>query len=186
MDNGQTSFLEMLDATLHEQMMEREFDRKMDVEQHNLYEWEGSDEPWILQGYDEGVKNENGVYVENVYTFFEGKLTKNYVEIKLCKEGGFILYEFSYMIGNYGKASPLCKPCFSCHRQNSRKFLAEQVYRSFSFSVLGADRNVKNNGSQKTLLNLCLKACARIRDELPKGKTYEEMKASQRCRTGNH
>ena len=177
-DTDTISFLPMLDATLHDKMMERELDRKLDVEEHNLYEWEGSDEPWLLQGYDEGVKNENGVYVEIVYTFFEGNLTKNYVEIKLCKEGGFILYEFSYMIGNYGHGSPLCHPCFSCHRQNSRKFLAEQIYRSFAFSVMGADKNVENHGSKKTLLNLCLKACARIRDELPKGKTYEEMRGS--------
>ena len=82
-DTDTISFLPMLDATLHDKMMERELDRKLDVEEHNLYEWEGSDEPWLLQGYDEGVKNENGVYVENMYTFFEGNLTKNYVEIKL-------------------------------------------------------------------------------------------------------
>ena len=165
-DTDTISFLPELDATLKDRMLDREFDRKM-VSEHNLYEWEGHDGSWILEGFDEGVENDCGVYTENVYKFKEAD-KRGYVEIELCKDGGFILYEFTYMIGNYGHASPLSRPCFSCHRQNSIRFLCEQIYRSFAFSVLGADHNVDDLKDHQKLLSLCLKCTSRIEKELPR------------------
>ena len=38
---------------------------------------------WLLNGMH-GVKNDCGVYVENVFRFREGKLSGVYVEVNLC------------------------------------------------------------------------------------------------------
>ena len=56
---------------------------------------------WLLNG-KQGVQNDCGVYVENVFRFREGKLSGVYVEVNLCAEGNFVLYEFSYFTGKYG------------------------------------------------------------------------------------
>lgn len=55
---------------------------------------------WLLKG-KQGIQNENGVYVENVFRFREGKLSGVNVEVSLCAEGDYILFEFSYMTGTY-------------------------------------------------------------------------------------
>ena len=56
---------------------------------------------WLLSGKP-GIKNSCGVYTENVMEFREGKLSGVNVEVQLCAEGNFILFEFSYQTGTYG------------------------------------------------------------------------------------
>ena len=121
---------------------------------------------WLLSGKP-GMQNENGVYVENVMEFREGKLSGVNVEVNLCAEGNFILFEFSYQTGTYGCGHPLCRPCHDCHRANSAQFLAECIFSSFKNSVVPYDKNLVNYPKEtKELLKLCKKACERIAKEV--------------------
>lgn len=121
---------------------------------------------WLLNG-KQGVQNDCGVYVENVFRFREGKLSGVYVEVKLCAEGNFVLYEFSYFTGKYGCGHPLCRPCFDCHRNNSSEFLAECIYNVFLNSVVQYDKNLANYPKERNeLIKLCKKACDRIAKEI--------------------
>jgi hypothetical protein len=121
---------------------------------------------WLLSGKP-GMQNENGVYVENVMEFLEGLMPHTYVCVKLCAEGNFILFEFSYQAGTYGCGHPLCRPCHDCHRANSAQFLAECIYNVFQHSVVPYDKNLVNYPKEtKELLKLCRKACDRIAKEV--------------------
>lgn len=121
---------------------------------------------WLLSGRP-GIKNDCGVYTENVLEFREGKLTGVNVEINLCAEGNFILFEFSYQTGTYGCGHPLCRPCHECHRANSAEFLAEMIFSSFKNSVVPYDKNLVNYPKEtKELLKLCKKVCDRIAKEV--------------------
>lgn len=121
---------------------------------------------WLLNG-KQGVQNDCGVYVENVFRFREGKLSGVYVDVNLCAEGDFVLYEFSYFTGKYGCGHPLCRPCFDCHRNNSSEFLAECIYNVFMNSVVPYDNNLANYPKEsKELIKLCKKACDRIEKEI--------------------
>ena len=121
---------------------------------------------WLLSGRP-GIKNDCGVYTENVLEFCEGKLTGVNVEINLCAEGNFILFEFSYQTGTYACGHPLCRPCHECHRANSAEFLAEMIFSSFKNSVVPYDKNLVNYPKEtKELLKLCKKVCDRIAKEV--------------------
>lgn len=121
---------------------------------------------WLLNG-KQGVQNGYGVYVENVFRFREGKLSGVNIEVNLCAEGDFVLYEFSYFIGIYGCGHPLCRPCLDCHRSNSAEFLAECIYNVFLNSVIPYDKNLANYPKEsKELIKLCKKACDRIAKEI--------------------
>ena len=121
---------------------------------------------WLLSGKP-GMQNENGVYTENVLEFSEGKISGVYVEVNLCAEGDFVLFEFSYMTGIYGCGHPLCRPCHEYHRANSAEFLAEMVFSTFKNSVVPYDKNLVNYPKEtKQLLKLCKKACERIAKEV--------------------
>jgi hypothetical protein len=121
---------------------------------------------WLLSGRP-GIKNGCGVYTENVLEFREGKLTGVNVYVRLCAEGNFILFEFSYQTGTYGCGHPLCRPCHECHRNNSAEFLAEMIFDTFKNSVVPYDGNLKNYPKEtKELLKLCKKACDRIAKEV--------------------
>ena len=121
---------------------------------------------WLLSG-KHGMQNENGVYVENVMEFREGLMPHNYVCVKLCAEGNFILFEFSYQTGTYACGHPLCRPCHECHRANSAQFLAECIYNVFQHGVVPYDKNLVNYPKEtKELLKLCKKACDRIAKEV--------------------
>lgn len=121
---------------------------------------------WLLNG-KQVVQNDCGVYVENVFRFREGNLSGVYVEVNLCAEGNFVLYEFSYFTGKYGCAHPLCRPCLYCHRNNSAEFLAECIYNGFLNCVVPYDKNLANYPKEsKELIKLCKKACDRIAKEI--------------------
>lgn len=121
---------------------------------------------WLLSGRP-GIKNDCGVYTVNVLEFREGKLTGVNVEVKLCAEVNFILFEFSYQTGTYGCGHPLCHPCHECHRANSAEFLAECIYHDFQHSVVPYDKNLVNYPKEtKELLKLCKKVCDRIAKEV--------------------
>ncbi len=121
---------------------------------------------WLLSGKP-GMQNACGVYTENVLEFREGLMSHNYVCVKLCAEGNFILFEFSYQTGTYGFGHPLCRPCHECHRANSAQFLAEMIFSSFKNSVVPYDKNLVNYPKEtKELLKLCKKACERIAKEV--------------------
>lgn len=121
---------------------------------------------WLLSGRP-GIKNDCGVYTENVLEFREGKLTGVNVYVRLCAEGNFILFEFSYQTGTYGCGHPLCRPCHECHRANSAEFLAKCIYHDFQHSVVPYDKNLVNYPKEtKELLKLCKKVCDRIAKEV--------------------
>ena len=121
---------------------------------------------WLLSGKP-GMQNENGVYVENVFRFREGELTGVNVEVELCAEGNFVLFEFSYNTRIYGCGRPLCRPCNECHRANSAEFLAEMIFSTFKNCVVPYDKNLTNYPKEtKKLLELCKKACERIAKEV--------------------
>ncbi len=121
---------------------------------------------WLLSGKP-GIKNDCGVYTENVLEFREGKLSGVNVEVNLCAEGNFILFEFSYQTGTYGCGHPLCYPCHDCHRSNSARFLADRIFDVFKNSVVPYDKNLVNYPKEtKELLNLCKKVCERIAKEV--------------------
>ena len=121
---------------------------------------------WLLSGKP-GTKNDCGVYTGNVLEFRDGLLTHNYVCVKLCAEGNFIIFEFSYQTGTYGCGHPLCRPCHECHRNNSAEFLAEMIFSTFKNSVVPYDKNLVNYPKEtKELLKLCKKVCDRIAKEV--------------------
>lgn len=121
---------------------------------------------WLLSGKP-GMQNENGVYVENVMEFRDGKLTGVNIEVKLCAVDKNILFEFSYQTGTYGCGHPLWDGSHKCHRNNSADFLAEMIFNTFKNSVVPYDGNLKNYTKQtKELLKLCKKACDRIAMEV--------------------
>lgn len=122
---------------------------------------------WLLKGLD-GVQNDCGVYTENVQEFREGLIPHNYVCVKLCAKGEFILFEFSYQTGYYGCGHPLCDECAHiCHRSNSAPFLADCIFNVFKHGVLGYDRNLEGHDKAKAeLVKLCRKACDRIAKEI--------------------
>lgn len=117
---------------------------------------------WLLNGKP-GIQNDSGVYVENVFRFREGKLTGVNVEVNLCAEGDFVLFEFSYFANTYGCGHPLCRPCYKCHRNNSAEFLSESIFSTFK-TVVQYDKNLTNY--TKELLKLCKRACDRIAKEI--------------------
>ena len=120
---------------------------------------------WLLNG-KQGLQNDCGVYVENVFRFREGKLSGVNIGVDLCAEGDFVLFEFSYMTGTYGCGHPLCRPCHECHRNNSAEFLAEAIFSTFK-TVIRSDRNMTNYTKEtKELLKLCKRACDRIAKEI--------------------
>ena len=120
---------------------------------------------WLLNGKP-GIQNDSGVYVENVFRFREGKLSGVNVEVGLCAEGDFVLFEFDYFTGTYGYGHPLCRPCHECHRNNSAEFLAEAIFVTFK-TVIRSDRNMTNYPKEtKELLKLCKRACDRIAKEI--------------------
>ena len=119
----------------------------MDAVQLDMFANDPNNRPMLLSAIGEGVKNDCGVYVENVFRFREGKLTGVYVDVYLCAEGDFIIFEFSYQAGNYGCGHPLCRP--------------------FQHSVVPYDSNLKNYPKEtKELLKLCRKVCDRIAKEV--------------------
>lgn len=121
---------------------------------------------WLLNGKP-AIQNDSGVYVENVFRFREGKLSGVNVEVSLCAEGDYILFEFDYFTGTYGCGHPLCRPCHECHRNNSAEFLAEMIFETFKNSVVPYDGNLKNYTKEtKELLKLCKRACDRIAKEI--------------------
>ena len=121
---------------------------------------------WLLSGKP-GMQNENGVYVENVMEFREGKLSGVNVEVNLCAEGNFILFEFSYNTGIYGCGRPLWEESHKCLRANSAEFLAEMIFSTFKNGVVPYDKNLVNYPKEtKELLKLCKKACERIAKEV--------------------
>ena len=121
---------------------------------------------WLLNGKP-AIQNDSGVYVENVFKFREGKLSGVYVEVNLCAEGDFVLFEFDYFTGTYGCGHPLCRPCHECHRNNSAEFLAEAIFDTFKNSVVPYDGNLKNYPKEtKELLKLFKRACDRIAKEI--------------------
>lgn len=124
--------------------------------------------PWLLSGIDEGRTNEHGVVTENVLTFFEGCLSKKYVKINMARIGNYAIFEFEYFYKTYGTSHPLCRPCHSCHRNNTAQTLADSIYDVFVNSVLGHDKNffLDERGGKKELSALCRKACDRIAKEL--------------------
>lgn len=120
---------------------------------------------WLLNGKP-AIQNDSGVYVDNVFRFREGKLSGVYVEVNLCAEGNYILFEFDYSTGTYGCGHPLCRPCHECHRNNSAEFLAETIFETFK-TVIRSDRNMTNYTKEtKELLKLCKRACDRIAKEI--------------------
>lgn len=121
---------------------------------------------WLLNR-KQGVQNDCGVYVDNVFSFREGKLSGVYVEVNLCAERDFVLFEFDYSTGTYGVVHPLCRPCHECHRDNNAEFLAQFIYNVFQFGVVPYDNNLVNCPKEtKELMNLCKRACDRIAKEI--------------------
>lgn len=139
----------------------------MDAVQLDFFAEDPHNRPWLLSAIGEGVQNDCGVYTENVLEFCEGLIKHNYVCVKLCAEGDFIIYEFSYQAGTYGCGHPLCRPCHECHRNNSAHFLAECIYSDFQHCVVPYDGNLKNYPNEtKDLMKLCRKVCDRIAKEV--------------------
>ena len=139
----------------------------MDAVQLDLFADDPNNRPMLLSAIGEGVQNDCGVYVENVLRFREGKLTGVYVDVDLCAEGDFIIFEFSYQAKDYGCGHPLCRPCHQCHRKNSASFLADCIYNDFQHSVVSYDKNLVNYPKEtKELLKLCRKVCDRIAKEV--------------------
>ena len=139
----------------------------MEAVQLDLFADDPQNRPRLLSAIGEGVQNDCGVYVENVFRFREGKLTGVYVDVDLCAEGDFIIFEFSYQTGTYGCGHPLCRPCHKCHRKNSAPFLAECIYNDFLHGVVPYDKNLVNYPKEtKELIRLCRKLCDRIAKEV--------------------
>jgi hypothetical protein len=139
----------------------------MDAVQLDFFADDPNNRPMLLSALGDGIKNDCGVYVKNVLEFREGLLPHNYVCVRLCAEGDFIIYEFSYQAGDYGCGHPLCRPCHECHRKNSAHFLAECVYNDFLHGVVPYDKNLVNYPKDtKELLKLCRKLCDRIAKEV--------------------
>lgn len=139
----------------------------MDAVQLDFFAEDQHNRPWLLSAIGEGVQNDCGVYTENVLEFFECLIKHNYVCVKLCAEGDFIIYEFSYQAGTYVCVHPLCRPCHECHRKNSAHFLAECIYSDFQHCVVPYDGNLKNYPKEtKDLMKLCRKVCDRIAKEV--------------------
>lgn len=139
----------------------------MDAVQFDMFADDPNNRPMLLSAIGEGVKNENGVYTKNVMEFREGKLSGVNVCVELCAVDNFIIYEFSYQVGTYGCAHPLCRPCHECHRGNSAQFLAECIYNDFLHGVIPYDGNLINYPKEtKELIKLCRKVCDRISKEV--------------------
>ncbi len=138
-----------------------------DAVQLDFFSADPNNRPMLLSAIGEGIKNDCGVFTENVLEFREGKLAHNNVLVQLCADGDFILFEFSYQAGNYGCGHPLCRPCHDCHRNNSASFLADYIYNVFQYSVVPYDKNLVNYPKEtKELLKLCRKVCDRIAAEV--------------------
>lgn len=139
----------------------------MDALQLDFFADDPNNRPMLLYALGEGIRNDCGVYTDNVLEFREGLLSNNYVCVKLCAKGNFIIYEFSYQVRTYGCKHPLCRPCHECHRNNSAHFLAECIYNDFKNVVVPYDGNLKNYPKEtKDLLKLCRKVCDRISKEV--------------------
>lgn len=139
----------------------------MDAVQLDLFSADPNNCNMLLSEIGYGIKNDCGVFTENVLVFSEGNLMRNYLSVDLCADGDFILFEFSYLAGTYGCARPLCRPCHDCHRNNSALFLADCIYNVFQHSVVPYDKNLVNYPKEtKELLKLCRKVCDRIAKEV--------------------
>lgn len=135
--------------------------------QLDFFSADPNNKPMLLSSFGEGVRNDCGVFTENVLEFREGKLMHNYVLIQLCACGDFIIFNFSYQAEDYGCGHPLSRPDHYCHRKNSGAFLAECIYNDFQHCVVPYDSNLKNYPKEtKELLKLCRKVCDRIATEV--------------------
>jgi hypothetical protein len=138
-----------------------------DAVQLDFFSEDPNNSPMLLSAIGEGIKNDYGVYTENVLEFMEGKLSSTNVKVNLCAEGNFIIYEFSYQAKDYGCSHPLVHKSHYCHRKNSASFLAECIYNDFQHSVVPYDKNLVNYTKEtKELLKLCRKVCDRIAAEV--------------------
>lgn len=127
MDNGQTSFLGMLDSANYKFFFHPEL---------------------------ESIKNDCGVFVENVLKFNAGKLTSDNVEVKIALCGKTCYFDFGYTSAkdnSYGHYSPLDEMSHSFHRNNTAENVRVFIVNTFEHSVLYNDRNVSKPQKKKLL-----------------------------------
>lgn len=138
-----------------------------DAVQLDFFLTDPNNRPMLLSHVGEGIRNDLGVFTENVLEFMEGKLSRTHVRVNLCAAGYYIIFEFSYQAKDYGSCSPLVHSSHSCHRKNSGPFLAECIYNVFQHGVVPYDKNLVNYPKEtKELLKLCRKVCDRIAKEV--------------------
>lgn len=125
---------------------------------------------FACQGWDEATTNDCGVYVHGTHHIVSGKYNKYpYIEVDIARVGDEVLYEFGYELGadsNYcGRFSPLSKPCYSCHRNNSAEFVASAIVETFVNSVVPRNRNITQK-SRTELVKTIKKMEKQISEEL--------------------
>ena len=136
-DNGQTSFLGLLDSVHYRHFFHPEI---------------------------ESVKNDCGVYTKNILEYRAGNFTGDYVEVNIALDGKTCYYDYSYSSANdsnYGHGSPLDESSFSFHRNNRAENVRKFIVDTFEHSVLKNDNNVCKPQKAK-LLNMMMKLVKEI------------------------
>ena len=107
---------------------------------------------WLFPGM-ESLKNENGVYTENVKKYKAGTWSKWSVELTIAADGIKVYYEYGLtngLIDNYYMHyTPLDEYSRWCNRNNTVENLREFIANSFANSVLPNDRNLSERSRRE-------------------------------------
>ena len=97
--------------------------------------------------------DENGMFRGAVRHYEAGSYLKTYLEMKICRYGLFVRYQFSYGHKNYGTSRPLAVDCGgSSHRNNAPEFIADGIRNDLWYRLVD-DGNLDNEG-RKAIVKL--------------------------------
>jgi len=97
--------------------------------------------------------DENGMFRGAVRHYEAGSYLKTYLEMKICRYGLFVRYQFSYGHKTYGTSRPLAVDCSgSCHRGNAPEFIADGIRNELWYRLVD-DGNLDNEG-RKAIIKL--------------------------------
>ena len=97
--------------------------------------------------------DDNGMFRGAVRRYEAGSYLKTYLEMKVCRYGLFIRYQFSYGHKNYGTSRPFeVDYSGSSHRNNAPEFIAEGIRNDLWYRLVD-DGNLDNEG-RKAIVKL--------------------------------
>jgi hypothetical protein len=107
----------------------------------------------VAHDWEPAITDESGMFRGAVRHYEAGSYLKTYLEMKICRYGLFVRYQFSYGHKTYGTSRPLAVDCSgSCHRGNAPEFMADGIRNELWYRLVD-DGNLDNEG-RKAIIKL--------------------------------